>query len=223
MTSSLTSPKGAPSLTRSSHEMLDRESPKVDSAGPIVAVLAADDLGRRRIETALVAGGVVPSASTATESSLQSSDSPDVLVVLATRSTTYRRALLAKLRRRLQETKFVVVSPQDSRAAVRSTIDAGADGVVFETDIEQSLVPTLLAVAAGQVAVPASRRETMVRPTLSRREKQILGLVVLGLSNREIASRLFLAQSTMKCHLSAAFIKLGVRSRHEAVSAHPRS
>ena len=45
----------------------------------------------------------------------------------------------------------------------------------------------------------------------------MIGLVALGFSNGEIAERLFLAQSTVKSHLSSAFGKLGVRSRHEAV------
>ncbi len=84
--------------------------------------------------------------------------------------------------------------------------------------LQRALEPTITAVEAGQIAVPAERRRDVDRPTLSRREKQTLGLVVMGLSNREIASRLFVAESTVKCHLSAAFVKLGVRSRHEAVS-----
>ena len=56
----------------------------------------------------------------------------------------------------------------------------------------------------------------MRAPSLSVREKQVLGMVVMGFSNGEIASRLFVAESTVKSHLSSAFAKLGVRSRHEA-------
>ena len=41
-------------------------------------------------------------------------------------------------------------------------------------------------------------------------------MVVMGMSNKAIASKLFLAESTVKCHLSSAFSKLGVRSRNEA-------
>ena len=55
-------------------------------------------------------------------------------------------------------------------------------------------------------------------PVLSSREKQILGLVVMGFMNGQIAEQLFLAESTVKSHLSSAFNKLGVRSRSEAAA-----
>jgi DNA-binding NarL/FixJ family response regulator len=61
-------------------------------------------------------------------------------------------------------------------------------------------------------------RAAVRRPTLSVREKQVLAMVVMGYSNCEIASRLFVAESTVKSHLNAAFRKLGVRSRSEAAS-----
>jgi DNA-binding CsgD family transcriptional regulator len=65
--------------------------------------------------------------------------------------------------------------------------------------------------------VPQAHSREIEPPALSSREKQILGLVVMGYMNGQIAERLFLAESTIKSHLSSAFAKLGVRSRHEAV------
>ena len=141
---------------------------------------------------------------------------PRVLVVGGTRSISALRDALQRVRRSSGDTSPVVVLSNDSRAAVRALVESGADGVVFESDLERALEPTIRAVEAGQIAVPAERRRDVDRPTLSRREKQTLGLVVMGLSNREIASRLFVAESTVKCHLSSAFSKLGVRSRNEA-------
>ena len=61
-------------------------------------------------------------------------------------------------------------------------------------------------------------RRTVVRPAFSHREKQVLALVARGYQNREIASRLFLAESTVKSHLGTSFAKLGVRSRKEAAA-----
>jgi DNA-binding CsgD family transcriptional regulator len=53
---------------------------------------------------------------------------------------------------------------------------------------------------------------------LSQRERQTLALAIGGLTNAEIATRLFVAPSTVKTHLSAAFQKLGVGSRAEAAA-----
>jgi DNA-binding NarL/FixJ family response regulator len=66
--------------------------------------------------------------------------------------------------------------------------------------------------------VPRSLGLHIARPALSYRERQILGLVVLGFTNGDIAGRLHLAESTVKSHLSSAFAKLGVSSRREAAA-----
>lgn len=105
------------------------------------------------------------------------------------------------------------VRPGDLRAALA----AGVRGVVRAGELASALGPCLEAVRTGQVCVP-SREARQVEPTaLSPREKQVLGLVVLGYMNGQIAERLYLAESTVKSHLSSAFAKLGVSSRNEAV------
>jgi DNA-binding CsgD family transcriptional regulator len=68
-------------------------------------------------------------------------------------------------------------------------------------------------VQAQFVADPKRREELGVTP----REMEILGLVAEGLSNREIAERLFVSENTVKTHCSRAFDKLGARRRTEAV------
>jgi DNA-binding CsgD family transcriptional regulator len=103
-------------------------------------------------------------------------------------------------------------------SAVRKALQAGADGIVFDDEVATALVATARAVVAGQVAVPrAVRRQLAPRP-LSFREKQILNLVVQGYTNRQIADELFVAESTVKTHLSSAFEKLDTRSRAEAAA-----
>jgi DNA-binding CsgD family transcriptional regulator len=52
---------------------------------------------------------------------------------------------------------------------------------------------------------------------ITRRELEILGQIAAGLSNREIASRLFVSENTVKTHASRLFDKLGARRRTEAV------
>jgi DNA-binding NarL/FixJ family response regulator len=139
-----------------------------------------------------------------------------VLVVVCGRGITERDHQMRQMRRRLPETRLVAVIPEDSRRGVRRALEAGAEGVVFETQLESTLTLTIRAVLAGQTVVPAPGRLELDRPTLSAREKQVLAMVVAGMSNRAIAGELFLAESTVKCHLSSAFSKLGVRSRNEA-------
>lgn len=96
------------------------------------------------------------------------------------------------------------------------TIAARLEGAVLAAEIEQTLLPTLEAVAAGQCVVPRAIRQIVDRPALSPRERQILAMVVLDFSNAEIARKLFVSESNVKNHLSSAFQKLGVKSRSAA-------
>jgi DNA-binding NarL/FixJ family response regulator len=96
------------------------------------------------------------------------------------------------------------------------TIAARLEGAVLATELEQTLLPTLAAVAAGQCVVPKAIRQIVDRPPLSPRERQILAMVVLDFSNAEIARKLFVTESNVKNHLSSAFGKLGVKSRSAA-------
>ena len=84
--------------------------------------------------------------------------------------------------------------------------------------MDRALVATLRAMVAGQLTVPSALGRQIAPRPLSHREKEVLRQVVLGATNREIAQRLYLAESTVKTHLSSAFRKLDARSRSEAVS-----
>jgi DNA-binding CsgD family transcriptional regulator len=97
-------------------------------------------------------------------------------------------------------------------------LDSGIDGLVFADELEAALRPTVAAAMAGQIAVPRNLRPFVRKPSLSPRERKVLGLLVMGCTNSEISARLFLAESTVKSHLSSAYAKLGVGSRSEAVS-----
>jgi DNA-binding NarL/FixJ family response regulator len=185
---------------------------------PHIATLADDDFAARRIESALLTGAMTVTTRWRGPAEPQGEEQldPEVLVILMGRGVTERDQQMRRLRRRLPGAHLIAVMPDDSRRGIRRAVEAGADGVVFESDLETTLAPTVRAILAGQIAVPQARRREVDRPTLSGREKQVLALVVAGKSNKAIAGELFLAESTVKCHLSSAFSKLGVRSRNEA-------
>ena len=187
-------------------------------AHPRIVTLAQDDLAARRIEGALVADGMTVATRSRgpAEPDAGADATPDVLVVVFGHGVTERDQQMRRLRRALPDVQIVAVMPEDSRRGIRRAVEAGADGVVFECDLETALAPTIRAILAGQISVPQARRREVDRPTLSGREKQVIGMVVTGKSNKAIAAELFLAESTVKCHLSSAFAKLGVRSRNEA-------
>jgi DNA-binding NarL/FixJ family response regulator len=123
---------------------------------------------------------------------------------------------LRRLRRENRGPAIVVVSPRATATAVRRTLDAGADALVFEPELEAALVVSVRAVESGQSVVPRNTRAGVERPYLSHRERQVLSLVCEGLTNAEIAKSLVLAESTIKSHMASIFTKFGVHSRKEA-------
>jgi DNA-binding NarL/FixJ family response regulator len=115
-------------------------------------------------------------------------------------------------------TKVILICERSANGDLRKALDAGVRGFVALDEVEDALSPVIDVVRAGQVSVPGPHSSELRKDVLTAREKQILGLVVMGMTNAEIASKLFLAESTIKSHLSSAFAKLGVSSRSEAAS-----
>lgn len=112
----------------------------------------------------------------------------------------------------------VAVSPTCGPLGARRAVRAGADSVVLEHALEDALLPAVRAVAAGLRVLPAVLHDGLDRLTFSHRERVVLRLAIQGNTNREIAAALFLAESTVKSHLSSAYRKLGAVGRKDAAS-----
>jgi DNA-binding NarL/FixJ family response regulator len=152
------------------------------------------------------------------ESLLDCAEPDFCAVVLCVQSTiSGLPGLIEPLAQRLQ-IPIVLVCKRIERWEVRAALGAGASGVITYENLPEALSPCLQTVLCGQVCVPRAQWRQIEPPVLSTREKQVLGLVVMGYMNTQIAQQLFVAESTVKSHLSSAFGKLGVRSRNEAVS-----
>jgi DNA-binding NarL/FixJ family response regulator len=157
----------------------------------------------------------------------------------------------------VEATRRLVESGSDSRVLILTTFDldeyvyealrAGASGFLIKDVQPAQLVDAIRVVARGDAllaptvtrrlldrfapALPASPGEPPSElSSLTERELEVLSLLAGGLSNAELAERLFLSETTVKTHVSSILRKLGLRDRvqavvvaHQAGLAPPRS
>lgn len=192
------------------------------AVGDFCVVVSADSRETQQRIAIALSDGELPISLTqvgAGEDLFELEIEPETIVVLVCDVDLPRQlATLRRLRRELREAAIVAVSPVATGTGVRRALDAGADAVVFEPELESTLAVAVSAVASGQSVVPRKLRASVERPAFSHRERQVLSFVSRGLTNAQIADELFLSESTVKSHLSSAFDKFGVRSRKEAAA-----
>jgi DNA-binding NarL/FixJ family response regulator len=118
---------------------------------------------------------------------------------------------------------LLVLGSQLDLGLAWAALKNGADGFVHAQMDPAQVLRAVEVVQKGELAAPRqllryllSENENSKIEDLSARQREILELVVEGLSNTEIAGRLFLSESTIKQHLRAAYRVLGVRNRTEA-------
>ncbi|MGW3043995.1 response regulator [Kitasatospora sp. NPDC001159] len=134
-----------------------------------------------------------------------------------------------ELRSRMPELACLVLTSFDDEEALLDAIMAGAAGYVLKQISGTDLVSAVRTVASGQSMLdPGATTRLMARlrgeaapqapdfPQLTEREREILALVGEGLTNRQIGERLYLAEKTVKNHVSRLLAKLGVERRVQA-------
>jgi two-component system response regulator DevR len=124
--------------------------------------------------------------------------------------------------------RALILTSYDDDEALFAAILAGAAGYVLKQIGGHDLVDTVRRVAAGQSLIdPALMARVLDRvrqgdqgpeelASLTDREREILGLVAQGLTNRQIGERLFLAEKTVKNYVSSILAKLGLERRTQA-------
>ena len=150
---------------------------------------------------------------------------PEVDGIAATRRLLGRDGL---------DTKIVMLTTFDMDEYVYDALKAGACGFLLKDAPPEQLVAGIRAVASGDalLAPSVTRRvieEFVRRPPasvrtlppqlddLTARELEVLGLIARGLSNAEIATELFVSETTIKTHVAHVLMKLGLRDRVQAV------
>ncbi|MFJ8658457.1 response regulator [Streptomyces sp. NPDC093795] len=119
----------------------------------------------------------------------------------------------------------LVLTTYDTDADITRAIEAGATGYLLKAERPEELFAAIHSAAQGRTALSppvASRVMDRMRgaagPSLTDRERDILGQLGRGLGNREIARALFISEATVKTHLGRIYAKLGVDTRAGAVS-----
>jgi two-component system response regulator DevR len=135
--------------------------------------------------------------------------------------------LCREIRSRHPEIACLILTAYDDDEAVRSAVLAGAAGYVVKDIRGQALIEDIRRVAAGKQLLPAGAGRRVVASIvaepaapadlgLSLRERQVLEFIADGLTNRQIAERLDLAEKTVKNYVSGLLAKLGMESRTQA-------
>lgn len=139
------------------------------------------------------------------------------------------------LRRRYPAMPVAVVSAFDDTPTITRVLHLGASGFIPKAFSGEALLSAVREVLAGNIFRPIGQTgarlddqtpvpppKVSVRPDeigLTERQGQVLGLMVRGLSNRDIADQLGLSEGTVKIHATAVFKALGVNSRTQALVA----
>ncbi|KEQ24668.1 response regulator transcription factor [Paenibacillus tyrfis] len=137
--------------------------------------------------------------------------------------------------------KIVALTTFEEDELITGCLEAGAIGYLLKDLTPEELLKAIELIRSGESIVPASylrklsglmrslgsaeaKRAGGTPPALSsvsvqltEREREVLGLLLEGCSNKEISARLFLSETTVKNHLSSLFAKLDVRDRTQAV------
>ena len=158
---------------------------------------------------------------------------PDVIMV---NMTTYGAESLLLCSTQLRSPSKVVVFglSEDDEETVVLCVEAGVGGYHLRSESLDQLLAFIRKVCNGEpgcslllssillrkMSESASQRAAVSDSLLTAREVEVLTLLSTGLSNREIAGRLFIAVHTVKNHVHNLLTKLGVRSRAEAVALH---
>ncbi len=140
-----------------------------------------------------------------------------------------RRILAAGL-----PTRVVVLTTFDEDEYVTAALRAGVSGFLLKVAPPEDLVAAVRTVASGQGLLDPAVTLRVIRSfaaapspdparagalaQLTERETDVLALVAAGLSNAEIAARLYLGEATVKTHVSRVLLKLGLRDRVQAVA-----
>jgi DNA-binding NarL/FixJ family response regulator len=132
----------------------------------------------------------------------------------------------------LANSKVIILTTFELDEYIFDSLRAGASGFLLKDTEPENLIDSIRIVHAGNALLAPSVTRRLISAFVTRtrdvgplpdlalltdREREVMGLVATGLSNDEIAERLYVSVNTAKTHVSRAMIKLGARDRAQLV------
>ncbi len=157
-------------------------------------------------------------------------DSPDVVVLDVRLPDGSGVEACREIRSRFADTRVLMLTSFADEEALFSSILAGASGYVLKQIRGDDLIESIRKVGRGESLLDAEMTDRVFRrirgeepedPLLARlsgQERKILDLIAEGLTNRQIAERMYLAEKTVKNYVSNMLSKLGMSRRTEAAA-----
>ena len=129
---------------------------------------------------------------------------------------------LRQIRAQTPQARVLIITTSELEEDIHRALTAGASGYILKSVLPAELATAIRAIHAGGTWIPdAIARKLADRaasPDLSPREREVLHLLVKGLTNPEIATALGISLSTAKAHVASILEKLGVAARSEAAA-----
>jgi NarL family two-component system response regulator LiaR len=152
---------------------------------------------------------------------------PDVILMDLLMPVMGGVAATRLIRQRCPAAQVIALTSFQEKELVQDALQAGAIGYLLKNVSGDELVQAVHQAHAGRPTLAPEALQALVQPSpaeavpgkdLTRRELEVLALLVKGMSNPEIAERLCVSRATVKVQVSSIFSKLGVSNRAEAIS-----
>jgi DNA-binding NarL/FixJ family response regulator len=128
-----------------------------------------------------------------------------------------------EIRQRVPDTAVIVFTAYSERALLQRSLDSGARGYILKEAPHETLLRAIEKVAAGDGYVDPALMPSFLTgkekdEMLTGREREILQLLADGMSNQDVAQKLFISQETVKSHVRHILAKLEADTRTQAVA-----
>jgi DNA-binding NarL/FixJ family response regulator len=156
----------------------------------------------------------------------------DVLLVDTAQPNPNILEVLSSIRDRCPMTKSLLLLHEFDEDFIMNTISLGVRGYLTDTSNTDQFIQAVNAVSKDEVwgeieiitkiltrLLPSKKGSSgLQKPSLTKRQEEIVNLIIQGYSNKQISDRLFISEKTVKSHLNNVYKKLGLSSRVQLVA-----